>query len=133
MPKPANGKRPVPLSLRLTVEERAQLNKDSAGMSLGAYVRACLFDGKKSGPKIKLRTRGCNPIKDRKALAQLLGLLGKSGLAIHMGEMAEAARSGSLVMSPQAEKALTKACKEIEDMRAYLIRALGLSAGDKST
>jgi len=132
MPKIAKPKRPVPLSIRLTPEERAQLDKDAADMSCGAYIRARLFDGTKSGPKIKRRTRGLHPIKDRKALAQLLGLLGKSELSTHLGELAEAARSGSLVMSPQAEKTLTKACKQIEDMRTDLIRALGLSAGEKS-
>jgi len=49
-----------PFSLRFTFEERAQLEKDAAGMSLGAYIRSRIFD--ENLPK--RRTRGKHPVKD---------------------------------------------------------------------
>jgi len=36
----------VPFSLRLTFEERAQLEKEAAGMPLGRYIRQKALDGK---------------------------------------------------------------------------------------
>lgn len=54
-----------PFSLRLNFEERAQLERDAAGLSLGAYVRERIFDGSKPSP----RRRGKFPVKDQKALA----------------------------------------------------------------
>ena len=71
-------KKPLPpFSLRLTFEERVQLEHDAAGMSLGAYIRSILFD--KTRPK--RRTRNKNPVKDHQELGKLLGELGRFGVA----------------------------------------------------
>jgi hypothetical protein len=40
-----NSGKTKPFSLRLTFEERAQLEAAANGISLGAYIRAVLFDG----------------------------------------------------------------------------------------
>ena len=58
-----------PFSLRLTFEERAKLERDAAGMALGAYIRSRLLDPETVAP----RKRGKFPVKDHQALAQLLG------------------------------------------------------------
>ena len=41
---PPQKKQISPLSMRLTAEERTQLEKDSSGMSFGAYIRSRLFE-----------------------------------------------------------------------------------------
>jgi len=38
-------KREAPFSLRLTFEERAQLEAAAGGEPLGAYIKSVLFDG----------------------------------------------------------------------------------------
>lgn len=133
MPKAQRKKRPVPLSLRLTPEERAQLEKDATGMSLAAYIRARLFDGP-SGKRrqIGVRTRGRNSIKDRQAIARALGTLGESEIARSLNELRNAAKSGSLILDTQTEKELREACAAVSAMRADFIKALGLSTGQKS-
>jgi len=57
--KPDQQKKPTPFSLRLSFEERARLERDAAGMSLGAYIRERLF-GEDAAPR---KTRGKFPVK----------------------------------------------------------------------
>lgn len=115
-------KQTLPFSLRLTPEERAQLEKDASGTSLGAYIRSRLFDT--SLPK--RRTRGKHPVKDHQELAKVLGELGHSRLANNLNQLARAANSGSLEVSPDTEKSLLNACGDIRWMRHVLMSALGL-------
>jgi len=120
---PAPVKKPLsPFSLRLTPEERVQIEKDAAGMSLGAYIRSRLFD--ESLPK--RRTRGKNPVKDRQALAQVLGAMGGSRLANNLNQLAKAVNTGSLPVTPETEEELRQACKDVQAMRRDLMIALGL-------
>ena len=114
---------PPPFSLRLTFEERAALEKAAAGMPLGAYIRSRLFDGS-TPPR---RTRGRFPVKDHQALGKVLGELGRLRLANNLNQLARAANTGSLPVTPETETALKDACAEIRSMRAELMRALGLN------
>lgn len=114
--------RPTPFSLRLTFEERAKLERDSAGMALGAYIRARLLDPDLVAP----RKRGKFPVKDHQALAQLLGLLGQSRLANNINQLARAANTGSLPVTPEVESALLSAVGDVNDMRQLLIQALNI-------
>jgi hypothetical protein len=94
------GERTIPpFSLRLTFEERAKLERDAAGMALGAYIRSRLLDAETVAP----RKRGKFPVKDHQALAQLLGLLGQSRLANNVNQLARAANTGSLAVTPDTE------------------------------
>lgn len=111
-----------PFSLRLTREERAQLEHDAAGMSVGAYIRFRLFD--ESFPN--RRTRNKHPVKDHQELAKVLGELGRSRLANNLTQLAKAANSGSLEVSPDTERAIQNGCADIRWMRQVLISALGL-------
>lgn len=111
-----------PFSLRLTFEERSELEKAAAGMSLGEYVRSRLFDG----TELPRRTRGKFPVKDHRELAQLLALLGQSRLSSNLNQLARAANSGTLPVTPDVEANLKRACEEIREMRSHLIKALGL-------
>lgn len=114
--------RPTPFSLRLTFEERAKLEHDAAGMALGAYIRSRLLDPDLVTP----RKRGKFPVKDHQALAQLLGLLGQSRLANNVNQLARAANTGSLPVTPDTESALLSAVGDLSDMRTLLIQALNI-------
>jgi hypothetical protein len=111
-----------PFSLRFTFEERAQLEKDSAGMSLGAYIRSRIFN--ESLPK--RRTRGKHPVKDHQELGKLLGELGRSRIANNINQLAKAFNSGSLEVSPDTEQSIKNSCGDISWIRRTLIVALGL-------
>jgi hypothetical protein len=118
------SRRPPPFSLRLTFEERAKLERDAAGMALGAYIRSRLLDPETVAP----RKRGKFPVKDHQALAQLLGLLGQSRLANNVNQLARAANTGSLAVTPDTEEALMSATADINHMRQLLIQALDIDA-----
>ena len=93
-------------------------------MSLGGYIRACLFGG--NGPVIKKQTRSKSPVKDQKALAEVLAKLGASRLASNLNQLAKAANSGSLPVTPETENALQAACRDIRAVKRLLMTALGI-------
>lgn len=115
------------VSLRVTDAERNELERAAGSTALSAFIHARLF----GAPLPKRRTRGKAPVRDHRHLAQILGMLGRSGLPAHVGEMAELARSGSLPVDAETETALRRACADIQVMRTTLIAALGLNTGDK--
>jgi hypothetical protein len=112
----------APVSLRMSFDEKAQLERDAAGMSVAAYIRWRLFDPDKPPP----RTRGKHPVKDHRAIAQLLALLGQSRLATNVNQLARSANSGSLPLTPDTERALTEAASDIAEIRKLLLQALNL-------
>ncbi len=119
----AKDKKPVsPITLRLTGQERAELKKLAAGMSVSAYIRKCVF-GRNAKPR---KPRGHAVVKDRQALAQALGLLGKSELSETMGQMAYEASCGSLLLDEQTKTDIKNACAHIAAIRINLIEALGI-------
>jgi hypothetical protein len=120
-----NTKRPPPFSLRLTSEERQQLERRAAGTSLGAYIRACLFGENAANPASTRRTRIKFPVKDHKALAHVLGQLGASRLSSNLNQLAKAVNSGSLPVNPETEHDLQEACRDIRAIKHMLMRALG--------
>jgi hypothetical protein len=120
---------PPPFSLRLSFEERAQIEKDAAGLPLGRYIRDKVLDGR-ARPR---RTRGRNPIKDQAALGRVLGALGASRISNNLNQLARAVNSGSLPVTPETEAALQDACADVRQIRADLLRALGLSSEEESS
>lgn len=115
--------RPATFTLRLTPEDRLRLERDAAGMSLGCYVRWRLFDPANPPP----RHRGKFPVKDHQALSAMLGKLGQSHIANNLNQLAKAANSGSLALTPELETELREALQGIAEMRGLLIDALGLA------
>jgi hypothetical protein len=115
-------KYPAPFSLRLTFEERAKLEEAAAGMPLSEYIRSRLFDDGQSPRRPKRR----QPVKDHQTLASLLGELGKSRIANNLNQLARAANTGSLPVTPDTESAIASACADVRQIRALLVRALGL-------
>lgn len=120
--KKSGAKRPAPFSLRLTFEERRQLEQDSGRQSISSYIKSRLFD-----PDAPVKqARGLYPVKDHEALSQALGLLGQSGLTKRLAELAEAARIGAFPVEDETEKALRRACDDVRVMRQFLLAALGI-------
>jgi hypothetical protein len=123
LPPPKAEQTPLhPVSLRMTFEQKAQLEREAAGMSVAAYIRWRLFNPDTPPP----RTRGKFPVKDHQALTKLLALLGQSRIANNVNQLAKAANSGSLPLSPDTEQALKEAASDIADMRRLLLEALNM-------
>lgn len=121
------GKHGAPFSLRLTKEERKALDTLADGRPLGAYIKEALLER-----EVRPRTRGRKPVKDREALAKLLGLLGQSRLSSNINQLAKAVHTGSLPVNAEVHRALLEACAGIRAMRDALLTALGLQpCGDK--
>lgn len=114
---------PATFTLRLTPEDRARLERDAAGMSLGAYIRWRVFDPGSPLP----RRRGKFPVKDQQALSKVLAALGQSRIANNLNQLAAAAHTGALPVTPDIESDLAEATRHVADMRRMLIAALALS------
>lgn len=114
-------KYPPPFSLRLTYEERAQLEAEADGKPLGAYIRERLL-GDDTAPRTR---RGNSPVKDKEALGRVMGALGAARLSANLNQLAKAVNTGSLPVTPETEVELQQACQEVAKMRADLLRALG--------
>lgn len=116
-------KRPPPFSLRLTFEQRTRLEEMAGDLSLGGYVLGRLFAAE-ANPSPRRRSK--YPVKDHQALAQVLGMLGKSRLSSNLNQLAHSANSGSLPVTPDTEMALLQAAADVREMRKMLIAALNL-------
>lgn len=110
------------LSIRLSPEERTQLEIDAAGMSLSDYGRSRIFNQN----SLKKRTRGKHPVKDHRALAQILRELGRIQISNHLNEISKAVQTGSLEVTLDTEKAIQDGCQDIFWIRNTLVSALGL-------
>lgn len=119
---PLNLKKPSPFSLRLTFEERARLESEAGTLPLGAYIKLKLLSGGEF-PAHRLRPR--RTPKDQEALGQRLALLGRARLSHNLNQLAHAANTGSLPLTPHTVSAIREACSEISFMRQELLRALG--------
>ena len=114
-------KRPPPLSIRISDEERAQLKKDAKGGSLNAYVRERLF---KSRAKPKL------PVKQQQALVRALSRLGKSGITRFLENLKRAHEDGRITLSDFGLGQLESILTDCEAVRHDLIVALGVDPAD---
>ncbi|MDX8353999.1 plasmid mobilization relaxosome protein MobC [Cognatiyoonia sp. IB215182] len=118
--KASSGKRRTtlsPLTLRLTPEERTRLEELAAGMTLSAYVRACVFAENASRPK--------SPVQDKKTVAEALALLGQSRIASNLNQLAYHANIGALMVG-EAEKAqIAEANAHLAAIRTLLLEGLG--------
>lgn len=117
----------APFSLRLTAQERQALDALADGQPLGAYIKEALLER-----GVKPRKRGNKPVRDKAALAKLLGLLGRSRLSQNVNQLARAAHSGSLPVNEEVRSSLLESCAAIRAMRDLLLLALGLTPGGKT-
>jgi len=126
-PEAKKAEYPPPFSLRLTYEERARLDAERGSKTLAAYIRERLF-GIDVAPRKK---RGNSPVQDKEALGRMAGALGQSRLSQNMNQLAKAVNSGSLPVTPETEAEIKEACREISEMRAELLAALGKVPGSE--
>ena len=124
-PEAQEKKYPPPFSLRLTYEERTRLDAERGDKSLAAYIRERLF-GNDVSPR---KRRGNSPVGDKEALGRVMGALGHSRLSSNLNQLAKAVNTGSLPVMPETEAELKEACRDISDMRAALLVALGKLPG----
>ncbi len=115
-------KLPSPVTLRLTAEERLKLEELAQGMSMSAYIRACVFQNEVSQRKRVVRV----PVKDKAALAELLGLLGQSRIANNLNQLAYHANIGSLPVDESTIAQIEESYESVCMMRGLLLRSLGL-------
>ena len=122
-PKP---KRMAPLSVRLSKEQRMQLERDAVGMSLNAYVLSKLFDD----PAKPKRSRK-EPTQKDKAIARALRQLSQAGLVGYLLSQIEAIEEHRLQLPPHEEEQLRQAYTDCCNLRRDLIEAMGLEAENK--
>jgi len=119
---------PSPASVRCTAEELEWIKAlaDAQGLTVSALFRQAVLGGKEVRRKRKVR----RPVKDKKELARLFALLGQSRLASNLNQLARAANTGSLILTPDVEGDLKQACKDVRFLRITLMKALGLYPED---
>jgi hypothetical protein len=128
------GKREAPFSLRLSFEERVKLRHAAGDMPVASYIKSLLF----ADDAPVYRRRGKSPVKDHKALAEVLACLGASRIANNLNQLAKAANLGSLYFDRETKAQIAAACGDIKVMRQLLMGALGMQldgepAGKQST
>lgn len=125
-PAPDTAKQPPSrLSLRLSVDERSQLERDSAGQSLSAYARQRLFGDDPMARQKRRHGQRKRPVKDHEALARVLAGLGRSEGCASLRHIAQAAETGGLQLSQSDRATLGQACADISAMKRDWITALG--------
>ena len=123
-PMSQKNKKPVPFSLRLSHDERAQLDAEAGNIPLGAYIRMKLLKNPK--PRRKQSRKKKPPVKDHITLSKLLATFGASRIGNNLNQIAKSMNSGSWIVSPKTEALLQDACKAVIEIRTILIRVLEL-------
>ncbi|GAA6207869.1 hypothetical protein NBRC116601_11620 [Cognatishimia sp. WU-CL00825] len=119
--KPAKRTAISPVTLRLTPEERERLEELAAGMTLSAYIRACVFAKEEK----RRKSRPKDVVADKKAAAEALALLGQSRIASNLNQLAYHANIGAIMIG-EAEKAqIAEAYAHVLSIRSLLMQALG--------
>ena len=120
-PSPNRRQTPSPLTLRLTVDERAKLEELAAGMTLSAYVRACVF----AEETRRRKRRPKDVVEDKKAVAEVLALLGQSRIASNLNQLVHHANLGILIVGDEEKAQIAEANLHLQAIRGLLVQALG--------
>lgn len=115
------------ITLRLTDDEAAQLERLSQGVTVSAFVRERLFgDG---GGRRKRRDH--KPVADQQAMAQALALLGQSRIANNLNQLAYHANTGTLLIDRETASRINEAYDYVTALRDALLAALGRTQGGR--
>lgn len=118
----SSSRKSRPVSVRLTPEERAVLEREARGASLSQHIRARLFsDAASSASADRI-----SPEARQRMMAQVLSQMGSMNAGQNLQELAELARLGLLQMTPETESTLQETLREFRDFRHDLLKALGL-------
>jgi hypothetical protein len=119
-----SGRKTVPVSVRLTSEEKQALTELAGGKPLSDFIRQRLF-GESTAPSNTEYHR--LSIQDQhKLLVQILTKLGQSENLPALNDLSEAAKLGLLPLTPQEKQIILQACEDIAEIRQSLFQALGL-------
>lgn len=121
---------PAPISLRLSAEEKTQLETAAKGQTISAYIRSRLFHPILESQDCGRDASRLSPRARQTLLARMLAELGRQGFAKSLGDIAEAARAGVLPLSPDVLETVDVACRHIRDLRKHLMIALGSKRED---
>lgn len=119
-PKPKRKKRPSPISIRVTDEERAELQAMAGRTPVGAFIKECVFKG-----RTPRKGRHSNPIEDFDTLARVLSALGRSDVFRNLDALVVQVEAGTVDLSDEHIQTILAVCACVTSMRADLIRALG--------
>lgn len=119
--KPQSRRKTFPVTLRLTEEERKRLEELADGMTLSAYIRACLF----AKAERRRKRRPGSVVADKKAVAGALALLGQSRMASNLNQLAYQANIGALTIEDRERAMIADAYNSVQSMRALMVEALG--------
>lgn len=109
------------LSVPFTPEQMVDLARRSGRRPLSAFVRDQLFPANDNAPPKAARPRSAEKVA---FAAKILALLGPTYTALKT--IAHAIASGLLPFSPDTEASILKACADIAEMKALLMKALGV-------
>ncbi len=123
LPPKQKKKRPSPITLRLTDNEREKLKVAAGDMPVSAYIRKCVF-GDNAAPRKKRQSH--KPVADQEAIARILSMLGQTRIANNLNQIAYHANCGTLLLDDDTRKQIKETCAYIAFMRVKLIEALGL-------
>lgn len=109
-----SSKRTPPFSIRLSQEERAEIEKRAAdaGLTIGGYCKSIIFNA--PPPR-----RSRRPPIDKVELARLLGEIGRLGN--NLNQIAHKLNMEVLIDLPELQSAL----KDLGILRASVVMALG--------
>lgn len=124
-PKPAKT-----VAFRVSHDERTELEREASKkqLKLSAFVRFRLFGDGVKKRKRQYEHRSHKPNLHHREIARLLSLLGQSETAPALIALADAAKSGSLPVTPHLCDRLEKACEDVDWIKTRLIIALGIKA-----
>ena len=118
-----SGRKTFPVTLRLTESERERLEDMAAGMTLSAYIRACVF----AEQERRRKRRPGSVVADKKSVAEALALLGQSRIANNLNQLAYQANIGALIIEDRERAHIEEAYGYILSLRALMVAALGRS------
>jgi hypothetical protein len=121
---PKVNKYAPPFSVRLTLAERARLDKEAGSATLGEYVRGRLFESPDTRQRVFRR-----PVQDAEALGQVLTALGQTRLSNNLYQIVRAVHAGELAVTAEQQKELEEALVNVREMRQCLMAALGMRDG----
>ena len=114
----------APFSLRLTPEERYQLESQAGAMPLSSYIKSVIFAAE--APKHRKRRKP--PVAEQQLLAEVLARLGQTRQASNLNQIAKHLNQGTLILDPELEEDLKRAVAEVAWIRATLMEALGVNS-----
>lgn len=107
-----------PFTLRLTAAQRAVIKRKAGDMPLGEYIR-------QSALNEPIETVQLSKTQEQMVARWVLGNMGKDRCCENLGQIADAAQQGLVVLSPEESAVVVQACADIAAIRHKLMRILG--------